>query len=793
MKKRIFRIVTVMLIVFSLLAVSSGFEVLGKSKPFLKEKKAMIYLDQTDYQVMTEGVTKKAVVRYYSSDKAVLKVGKKNGKVTPLKEGTATVTVKVKQGGKNYKLKAVITVASKQENTGKNVTCAEFSKMMSEVINECDPSLVTKWNKLAKKALKNTSDLKRADAELILYEAACVLGIGKGSAFWCNYQVAYGTELRLRRIANGELFGNFVDISPFECLWNENAGWTYENTSASYSYGNSSPADPDPFFGRIQSEDDYEAVLSAEICETAALRLKKAYECYHEGYFDITDYETDWSDERLKDAYDLKEAILNSETKIVKSDKFVQGETYTGKAYYVSNNGNDANDGLSPETAWASVKKVTETELEYGDAVFFERGGQWYANGLKMQTGVTYSAYGTGKKPVWSGSPLDCGESSNWIYYGETNDGGKIWKYKEKQTDCGIILLNDKIVARKYYPVWNGNEYLTYDGKKKFNLKRDLSVDLMYYSDIDLTGYSVPCSPWDAMIKGDIYFRCDKGNPGDVFDSIEMNVTVDSIATAQDGYNTIDNICYRFVSMDCNCNSNIIYQNCEGCWAGGSIGSFNINGNGQYSTGISGGGMLLFGSNIIGRNNYIHDCENKGIAVVINGDGHHSNMSRKNILVENNVVERCGRSFYMMTEFVAEGKTTVFEDVTVKNNYFINSGSGWRAHNELWVGNGFGTYGDQNSGTNLHTISKTGKVVFKDNLYYDSVGPFIAINVRNETTDKAEFVNNRFIVRKGSLLYDCSKADDDQGNEFVLAIGTTEMIEKELKRKLGKNYVEFLN
>ena len=44
--------------------------------------------------------------------------------------------------------------------------------------------------------------------------------------------------------------------------------------------------------------------------------------------------------------------ILNTKTEIVQSNTYIPGETYTGTAYYVSNDGDDNNDGLSPETAW---------------------------------------------------------------------------------------------------------------------------------------------------------------------------------------------------------------------------------------------------------------------------------------------------------------------------------------------------------------------------------------------------------------------------------------------------------
>lgn len=79
----------------------------------------------------------------------------------------------------------------------------------------------------------------------------------------------------------------------------------------------------------------------------------------------------------LEEAVERREAILTSKTQIVWDETLTPGETYTGTAYYVSNNGDDGNDGLSPETAWSTLDRVNNASLKYGDAVFFERGGIW--------------------------------------------------------------------------------------------------------------------------------------------------------------------------------------------------------------------------------------------------------------------------------------------------------------------------------------------------------------------------------------------------------------------------------
>ena len=45
-----------------------------------------------------------------------------------------------------------------------------------------------------------------------------------------------------------------------------------------------------------------------------------------------------------------------------------------GTTYYVSNAGDDENDGTSPEAAWKTLKKVAEFSLSPGDGVLFRRG-----------------------------------------------------------------------------------------------------------------------------------------------------------------------------------------------------------------------------------------------------------------------------------------------------------------------------------------------------------------------------------------------------------------------------------
>jgi hypothetical protein len=82
-----------------------------------------------------------------------------------------------------------------------------------------------------------------------------------------------------------------------------------------------------------------------------------------------------------------------------------------GNTYYVSPNGSDSANGLSPNTAWSTCEKVNATPFSPGDTILFERGGLWRESLIPSSDGVannpiTYGAYGTGPKPAFYGSDL---------------------------------------------------------------------------------------------------------------------------------------------------------------------------------------------------------------------------------------------------------------------------------------------------------------------------------------------------------------------------------------------------
>lgn len=90
-----------------------------------------------------------------------------------------------------------------------------------------------------------------------------------------------------------------------------------------------------------------------------------------------------------------------------------------GKTYYLSNNGDDKDNG-SRQNPWRSLEKLNASMhlIQPGDSVLFERGGIFFGSLVVRLSGssqkpVYIGAYGTGEKPVISGSV----QVKNWRPY----------------------------------------------------------------------------------------------------------------------------------------------------------------------------------------------------------------------------------------------------------------------------------------------------------------------------------------------------------------------------------------
>ncbi|MDL1965868.1 MAG: hypothetical protein LWW90_04230, partial [Candidatus Desulfofervidus auxilii] len=124
-------------------------------------------------------------------------------------------------------------------------------------------------------------------------------------------------------------------------------------------------------------------------------------------------------------------------------------QAYATTYYVDATNGNDFNNGLSPETAWKTISKVNSMDFKPGDYILFKRGEVWREQLIIPSSGeegrpITFGAYGEGKKPIISGRDAITGwdNPDNW-----TNNGGNVW-YMSYSTDPQRLFINGSEVLK---------------------------------------------------------------------------------------------------------------------------------------------------------------------------------------------------------------------------------------------------------------------------------------------------------------------------------------------------------
>ncbi len=170
--------------------------------------------------------------------------------------------------------------------------------------------------------------------------------------------------------------------------------------------------------------------------------------------------------------------------------------SYQGRAFYVSSSdGNDANDGLSPENAFKSLDKISTVALSAGDSILFKTGdtfiGQLFVNGSGTEDApIIIDSYGVdSNKPIIDGAKADGGAYLSAILINNQ-------EYIEIQN---LEITNERIVSRPgvsdqlaygIYVLNNGNEIMHHFIFKHLTI-RDvyaLSVDGLEFNSIKVSG-----------------------------------------------------------------------------------------------------------------------------------------------------------------------------------------------------------------------------------------------------------------------------------------------------------------
>ncbi len=319
----------------------------------------------------------------------------------------------------------------------------------------------------------------------------------------------------------------------------------------------------------------------------------------------------------------------------------------SGKTYYVSENGNDSNDGLSPEKAFKTPDKVSALKLNEGDTVLFERG-YTYRGYIAARSGVTYSAYGEGHKPVIAAAQTDLSNDAVW----EPTSTKYVYKLSKKlaQKDVGLLVIYDK----------EGNDFAANKVMKPSKLKKN--YDFVY------AGPTVE----EGSVDMSIYMYYDGGNPGEVFEKIEIPMHT-SVFVPFEGIHdvTINNLSLMYGTGPFwpAKSKNITVSYCVIGWSGGFA---DARGSVRYH---GGGGAWHSCDNFVWDHCYIYEQYDSGVSPQFLGNDSEPSIF-KDFITKNCVFEACEWTleYYTDQDSTLENR---FENLYFGYNICIRGGDGF--------------------------------------------------------------------------------------------------------------------
>lgn len=363
-----------------------------------------------------------------------------------------------------------------------------------------------------------------------------------------------------------------------------------------------------------------------------------------------------------------------------------------GRIFYVSSSGNDENDGLSPERPWQTLKKVSDAPLGEGDGVLFCRG-DLFRGYIKAKSGVSYGAYGVGEKPKLYGWDRSLADESLW----ELVDSERhFWRLTEPILDCGTLVFNGgERWCRKLIPSYRDSKFVCReDESREFDMRAEMTQDLdmvCFYTERltekESKGESFPVPIIDEDSLGELYLRCDGGNPASVFKDIEALPKRNMFKIGSNDNISIDNLCLKYIGAHAigaggQSVKGLHVTNCEIGWVGGSIQNY-LGTDPNYVQGRRGSvtrygnGVEIYGGceDYLVSNCYIYQVYDAGITHQITTNGRYFEL--KGIRYTNNLVEKCVYSIEYFLEKNKGDRESYISDCEISRNILRLSGYGW--------------------------------------------------------------------------------------------------------------------
>ena len=337
--------------------------------------------------------------------------------------------------------------------------------------------------------------------------------------------------------------------------------------------------------------------------------------------------------------------------------------------YYVASDGSDENDGLSPETPLATPKGANKLVKE-GDVVLFKRGDEWRGRWSTIP-GVTYSAYGEGEKPMFNGNIY--GDAANPDYWSLVDGTNNIWEYRSIIPDVGCLVFNGGESYAKKICLDVRKDL----GDKKFYVRYSIPFGLnniTFNENLTFASKYVHISKngADVTTPARLYLRCDEGNPGSIYDSIEIMYRGNLISCTSNV--TLDNLCIKYTGshgIGMGTANNVTVRNCEIGWIGGSAQHYH-----DYYIIRFGNGVEIYGGceNYTVDNCYVYQCYDAGFTHQIGGGQNPFN--HENVYFTNNVIEKCiyGIEYFMAGKENGEYEDRIIKNAVYKGNYIAYTG-----------------------------------------------------------------------------------------------------------------------
>lgn len=313
--------------------------------------------------------------------------------------------------------------------------------------------------------------------------------------------------------------------------------------------------------------------------------------------------------------------------------------------YYVSSSGNDANDGLTPKTAWKTIGKINKS-IFGGDEVRLCCGDIFYGRivppeGSDPNHPTTFTSYGEGEKPVVSQYILP--KIGAW-----ENHEKNIYKLDVRDTekfDGNHLSANSNA---GFFKVDGEFKY-----KKRF-LAEELSENWDFYCDKRYIYVYLDKSP-DAL-STDIKIAPDVRSM-----EFATNLKVTNIIFQGTGGHGISGVSQNAYISDCE------FREIGGSRLGG------IERKGAFNRIRYGNGIEAWANS---RNVTVENCMFSDIYdAAITMQGSHVQTSWENCFFRHNVIQNCTQAFEIWSN--GDIPNTGFINCRFEDNICINCGYGW--------------------------------------------------------------------------------------------------------------------